>query len=89
VRTPLRRRPHFSRSSNRVWPTPAATGPSSASRRLGFGEGDGAALEDQARAWEELGATHLSLNTMYGGFETPQDHLRAIESFAKVIGLTP
>ncbi len=56
--------------------------------RLGYGEGDEAALEEQARAWEELGATHLSLNTMYLGYETPQQHLQAIQHFAKVMGLT-
>jgi len=56
--------------------------------RLGYGEGDAAALEEQARAWEELGATHLSLNTMYLGYETPQQHLQAIQHFAKVMGLT-
>jgi len=57
--------------------------------RLGYGDGDAAALEQQARAWEELGATHLSLNTMYLGYETPQQHLQAIQHFAKLMGLTP
>jgi len=57
--------------------------------RLGYGEGDETVLEQQARAWEELGATHLSLNTMYLGYETPQQHLQAIQHFAEVMGLTP
>ncbi|MPZ99243.1 MAG: TIGR03619 family F420-dependent LLM class oxidoreductase [Dehalococcoidia bacterium] len=31
--------------------------------------------------WAEAGATHLTVNTMGAGFETPGDHIRAIESF--------
>ena len=32
--------------------------------------------------WEAAGATHLSLNTMYVGFETPQQHIAAMRRFA-------
>ncbi len=55
--------------------------------RLAYGSGDEAALETQARGWQELGVSHLSLNTMGAGLETPQAHLDAIQSFAKVMGL--
>jgi probable F420-dependent oxidoreductase len=57
--------------------------------RLAYGSGDETDLEQQARDWEALGVSHLSLNTMYVGLETPQAHLRAIESFAKVMGIAP
>ncbi len=33
--------------------------------------------------WEAVGATHMSLNTMYLGFDTPQKHLDAITHFAE------
>lgn len=36
--------------------------------------------------WQAAGATHISFNTMGAGLITPQQHLRAIEEFAKLIG---
>ena len=33
------------------------------------------------RAWEKLGASHLSLNTMKAGLKTPADHIDAIRRF--------
>ena len=33
--------------------------------------------------WQTIGATHMSLNTMYLGFDTPQKHLAAITHFAE------
>ncbi len=36
---------------------------------------------DGARAWSRAGATHLSVNTMGHGFNTPADHIEAIERF--------
>ena len=35
----------------------------------------------QIEAWKELGATHLSVNTMKAGFATPAAHIDAIRSF--------
>jgi probable F420-dependent oxidoreductase len=55
--------------------------------RIPYGSGDKADLGQQARAWEALGVTHLSLNTMRAGLEDPQAHLQAIETFAKVMGI--
>jgi probable F420-dependent oxidoreductase len=40
------------------------------------------------RAWEELGATHLSVNTMGCGFETTSAHLEALKQFAEMTGLS-
>ena len=39
-----------------------------------------------AEAWRELGATHLSVNTMNAGLESPQAHIEAIERFREVVG---
>ena len=35
----------------------------------------------QIQAWKELGATHLSVNTMNAGFSYPAAHIEAIRSF--------
>ena len=34
-----------------------------------------------SEAWQEIGATHLSVNTMRAGLETPDDHIDAIRRF--------
>ena len=39
-----------------------------------------------AEAWRELGATHLSVNTMNAGLDSPQAHIEAIERFREVMG---
>jgi len=39
------------------------------------------------RTWEGLGATHLMVNTMGLGFDTTADHLKALNDFAKIIGI--
>ena len=38
-----------------------------------------------ADAWRELGATHLSVNTMNAGLESPQAHIEAIQRFKEVM----
>jgi probable F420-dependent oxidoreductase len=35
--------------------------------------------------WEELGITHISINTMGAGYQTPADHIAAIRRFAEVV----
>ena len=39
-----------------------------------------------AEAWRELGATHLSVNTMNAGLGSPQAHIEAIQRFKEVMG---
>jgi alkanesulfonate monooxygenase SsuD/methylene tetrahydromethanopterin reductase-like flavin-dependent oxidoreductase (luciferase family) len=39
--------------------------------------------------WQSLGATHLSYNTMYGGFTTSAQHIEAIRQFAELVGVKP
>jgi hypothetical protein len=37
-------------------------------------------------AWKEIGASHLSLNTMGLGFKSPAEHLAALENIAQELG---
>jgi probable F420-dependent oxidoreductase len=55
--------------------------------RLPFGKGDLDQLTRQVREWEGLGATHLSINTLGSGFSAPKEHLAAIETFARSVGI--
>src|SRR5438477_447356 len=48
----------------------------------------GSTPEDWARAvsaWQELGATHLGVNTMNAGLTSPQAHIEAIRRFKEVV----
>jgi len=47
--------------------------------------GDLGEVAEQARAWREAGATHLSVNTMRAGLRTVDDHLAALESTAQAV----
>ena len=38
-------------------------------------------------SWEELGATHMAVNTMGCGFETTSAHIQALKNFAETVGL--
>ena len=38
------------------------------------------------KTWSELGATHLSVNTMNSGITSPQGHIDAIRSFKEAVG---
>ena len=39
--------------------------------------------------WRSLGATHLCVNTMGGGFRTPSEHIDALRRAAAVLGVQP
>ncbi len=39
------------------------------------------------RTWEELGATHLTVNTMGSGFDSTSAHIQALKRFAETVGL--
>jgi probable F420-dependent oxidoreductase len=54
--------------------------------RIPYGDGNLDALNALFEKWRELGATHAALNTMGSGFNKPEDHLRAIRTFAEKIG---
>ena len=55
--------------------------------RLHFGDGDPNVWISTLKDWEQVGATHASLNTMGYGFDTPEKHIAAIRLFAKAAGL--
>ena len=38
-----------------------------------------------AVTWKELGATHLSVNTMNAGLKSPQDHIDALKRFKDAV----
>jgi CO dehydrogenase/acetyl-CoA synthase epsilon subunit len=40
------------------------------------------------QSWEELGATHLTVNTMGCGYDTTSAHIEALKHFAELIGLS-
>ena len=54
--------------------------------RINLADGDPEFWQGQARTWQELGATHVSVNTMRAGLNSPQDHINAIQQFKEVIG---
>ena len=54
--------------------------------RINLADGNPELWQSQARAWEEMGATHVSVNTMRAGLSSPQDHINAIQQFKEVIG---
>jgi probable F420-dependent oxidoreductase len=49
--------------------------------RITFGEGSAEGWTKTISAWEELGASHLSVNTMKAGLRTPAEHIDAIRRF--------
>jgi len=56
--------------------------------RLPYGEGDPDAWIKLINDWQAAGATHFSLNTMGFGFSSPTEHIKAIERFARELGLS-
>ena len=52
--------------------------------RLWYGKGEPDKWGQYIKDWSELGATHLTLNTMYCGFESPSQHIEAISRFASL-----
>ena len=53
--------------------------------RASVAEGAPEVWVKNARAWEELGATHVSLNTMRAGLSSPQQHIDAIRQFKEAM----
>lgn len=49
--------------------------------RISYGQGSPEAWLKEIDAWKKLGATHVSLNTMKAGLESPAAHIQAIRSF--------
>lgn len=56
--------------------------------RLPYGDGNPETWLKTVEAWKKIGITHLGINTMGVGFHSPQEHLEAVERFARAVGLT-
>jgi len=54
--------------------------------RINLADGDPEFWQEQVRQWQEMGATHVSVNTMRAGLNSPQDHINAIQQFKEVVG---
>jgi probable F420-dependent oxidoreductase len=55
--------------------------------RLNVGRGAPEEWRAYRDGWGELGATHLTLNTMNNGFTTPAQHIAALERAAEELGV--
>ena len=53
--------------------------------RLNAADGDPEFWQSQAETWAALGASHLSINTMRAGYQSPQEHINAIQQFREVV----
>ncbi|MFQ5400509.1 MAG: LLM class F420-dependent oxidoreductase [Anaerolineae bacterium] len=51
--------------------------------RISYGDGNPKAWHELISGWEAAGATHLTVNTMRLGFDTPAAHIKAIRDFAE------
>ena len=52
--------------------------------RISYGQGDPKIWETEILDWQAVGATHLTINTMGSGLSSPQEHIQAIQKFARV-----
>jgi probable F420-dependent oxidoreductase len=57
--------------------------------RLNVGRGNPEEWPAFVEGWRDLGATHLSLNTMNNGFTSPAQHIEALSRAAKELGVRP
>ena len=54
--------------------------------RISLGQGSAQTWLKEIAAWKELGATHLTVNTMKAGFANPAAHIDAIRRFKEAVG---
>jgi len=53
--------------------------------RVSYGDGNPDEWNKMAAAWDEVGATHLSVNTMRSGLKGPDEHIQAITKFKEAV----
>ncbi len=53
--------------------------------RVSISQGNPSDWAKQAAAWDEIGATHLSVNTMRAGLKGPDQHIEAIKRFKDAV----
>ena len=54
--------------------------------RMNAREGDLDEWVRQTEGWQDLGATHISINTMGAGFKSPGEHIEAIRRYKEAVG---
>jgi probable F420-dependent oxidoreductase len=57
--------------------------------RVNWGAGGTAVLADHAGRWRDVGATHLTVNTMNAGLASVDDHLAVLASSAEALEVRP
>lgn len=53
--------------------------------RIPYGDGDPNTWLNLVQGWRDVGATHISFNTMGAGFQSAQEHINGIKRFAETI----
>jgi probable F420-dependent oxidoreductase len=53
--------------------------------RIHFGDGNPDGWQQLQADWQTAGATHITLNTMYLGFDTPNKHIQAMRQLAETL----
>ena len=53
--------------------------------RISYGDGNPHTWQQLLTDWQAVGASHITLNTMYLGFDTPAKHMQALRHFAENI----
>src|SRR5579875_331765 len=53
--------------------------------RINAGDGDVHRWQDETRRWQELGATHICINTMGAGYNSLRQHLEAIRRYREML----
>lgn len=53
--------------------------------RMNAADGDLDEWVRQTKGWRELGATHISINTMGAGFKSPDEHIEAIRRYKEAV----
>jgi probable F420-dependent oxidoreductase len=76
----LNRMRRYAREAGR---DPAAIG---IEARINFAGGHPDTWGQEAESWQKLGATHLSVNTMRAGLQSPDEHINAIRRVKEALG---
>lgn len=55
--------------------------------RMYYNDGNPDAWQHLAKEWQDAGVSHISFNTMGAGFQTPDEHITAVQAFASALGV--
>ncbi len=56
--------------------------------RIYYGDGNPDGWKQLLQGWQALGATHVSFNTIGAGFTSPEQHIIAVQRFARELGVS-